>query len=98
MTEINTTVNERTIWNRAFYMLIFVLCLGVAKFVAFMVIVFQFFFVLLTGTPNPKLLTFGLNLSTYVYQGMLFLTFNSETHPYPMGDWPEGRAEIEPDN
>lgn len=71
-------------------MLIFVFCLGVAKFVAFVVIVFQFFSVLFTGTPNPKLRAFGQSLSTYIYQGMLFLTFNSETHPYPMSEWPEG--------
>jgi len=94
-TETEKTVNERTIWNRGLYMLIFIFCLGVAKFVAFVVIVFQFFSVLFTGTPNSKLLSFGQSLSTYIYQGMLFLTFNSETHPYPMGEWPEGEAVIE---
>jgi len=93
--ETDNTVNERTIWNRALYMLLFVFCLGLAKFVAFVVIVFQFFSVLFTGAPNPKLLTFGQSLSSYIYQGMLFLTFNSESHPYPLGDWPEGGPVIE---
>lgn len=94
-TETENTINERTIWNRGLYMLIFIPCLGVAKFVAFVVIVFQFLSVLLTGSTNSKLLLFGQSLSTYIYQGMLFLTFNSETHPYPIGDWPEGEPEID---
>jgi len=97
-TETENKANERTIWNRALFMLIFVFCLGLAKFVAFVVIVFQFLSVLFTGAPNPKLLSFGQSLSTYIYQGMLFLTFNSETHPYPMADWPEGEPEIEKNN
>jgi len=92
-TETENSINERTIWNRGLYMLIFTLCLGVAKMVAFVVIVFQFLSVLFTGSTNPKLLLFGQSLSTYIYQGMLFLTFNSEIHPYPIGDWPEDEPE-----
>lgn len=88
-TDIENQTNERTIWNRGLYMLIFMFCLWVAKFVTYMVVVFQFFVVLFTGSTNAKLLTFGQNLSSYIYQIMRFLTFNSEEHPYPMGDWPE---------
>jgi hypothetical protein len=46
--------------------------------------------VLFTGDTNERLLTLGQNLSTYVYQITLFLTFNSDEHPYPFGDWPDG--------
>ena len=94
-TETESDTNERTIWNRGLYMLMFIFCLGVAKMVAFVVIVFQFLSVLFTGSTNQKLLLFGQSLSTYIYQGMLFLTFNCEAHPYPIGDWPEGELETE---
>ncbi len=89
-TEIENAPNERTIWNRGLYILIFAFCLWLAKFVAFVVVVFQFVSVLFTGSTNAKLLVFGQSLSTYQYQVMLFLTFNSEVHPYPLTDWPEG--------
>jgi len=89
-TETEDELNEHTIWNRGLYMLLFVFCLWLAKFVAFAVIVLQFLLVVFTKSTNPKLLSFGQGLSTYQYQLMLFLTFNSEVHPYPMNDWPAG--------
>ena len=89
-TDAQNTINERTIWNRGLYMLIFAFCLWLAKFVLFMVVVFQFFSVLFTGSTNDRLLSFGQSLSTYSYQVMRFLTFNTEAHPYPKAEWPEG--------
>jgi len=89
-TETINTLNERTIWSRGLYMLLFAFFLWIAKFVAGMVVVVQFFYVVFTNETNEKLLAFGQSLSTYNYQVMLFLTFVSEMHQYPMSDWPEG--------
>jgi len=94
-TETGNEINERTIWNRGLYMLIFILCLWLAKFVAYMVVFFQFITVLFTGSTNARLLTFGQSLSLYVFQVMRFLTFNSEAHPYPLGEWPVAEASDE---
>ena len=77
------------IWRRGLYMLLFAFLLGVAKFVLFTMVLLQFLLVLLAGSPNAQLLVFGQSLSTYIYQVMLFLTFNSEDHPYPFSDWPK---------
>ena len=73
-------------------MLIFMFFLGVVKVVAFIVILFQFLTVLFTADTNKKLVSFGQSLSTYQYQIMMFLTYNSEEHPFPMGEWPEGKV------
>ena len=80
---------DRSVWMRGLYMLIFLFFLGIAKFVAVMVILFQFLSVLFTTEPNKQLLAFGESLSLYHYQVMMFLTYNSEKHPFPMTDWPE---------
>ncbi len=77
-----------TIWQRGLYMLLFAFLLGVAKFVVFTVVMLQFLIVLFTGAPNAQLLALGQSLSSYIYQIILFLTFNSEEHPYPFSDWP----------
>lgn len=95
--ESENTLNQGTIWSRGLYMLLFAFFLWLAKFVAFAVVVVQFFTVVLTGTTNVRLLTFGQSLSIYHYQVFLFLTFNSEQHPYPIGEWPEG-APLASDN
>lgn len=77
-----------TIWKRGLYMLLFAFLLGVAKFVAFVVVMLQFVLMVLNNAPNDQLLSFGRGLSIYTYQVMLFITFNSEEHPYPFNEWP----------
>jgi Domain of unknown function (DUF4389) len=88
--EIKQNLRKRATWLRALYMLLFTVFYGVAEIVLAAVVLFQLLSVLFTGDTNWRLLTLGQNLSTYVYQIMLFLTFNSDEHPYPFGDWPDG--------
>jgi len=52
------------------------------------VIVLQFLWVLFTADKNPALLSFGAQLSTFVYQIYHYLTFNTEQRPFPFSDWP----------
>lgn len=80
---------DRSAWMRGLFMLIFMFFLGVAKFVTFVVVIVQFLNVVFTSDTNQKLLRFGDSLSQYQYQILLFLTYNTEQQPYPMGDWPE---------
>ncbi|MEH6472199.1 MAG: DUF4389 domain-containing protein [Halopseudomonas sp.] len=84
----NKPYADQSAWMRGLMMLIFAFCLGVAKFVMFTVVIFQFLSVLFTSDTNPNLLQFGQALSRYQYQIMLFLTYNSEEQPFPVGDWP----------
>lgn len=88
MDSSNIIKQSSTVWQRGLYMLLFAFLLGMAKFVVFTVVMLQFLFVLLTGSANTQLLTLGQSLSHYIYQIILFLTFNSEDRPYPFSDWP----------
>ena len=87
--EIRKNITAENTWVRLLFMLIFVLLHYVAKVVIGAVIVFQFFTVLFTGHKNEKLLTFGQELSTYIYQIFRFLTFNSDEKAFPFSDWPK---------
>jgi hypothetical protein len=84
----NKPYENKSVWRRGLMMLIFAFCLGIAKFVMGAVVIFQFLNVLFTGQTNGNLLTFGHQLSRYQYQIMLFLTYNSEEQPFPVGVWP----------
>ena len=79
---------NKSVWRRGLMILIFAFCLGIAKFVMGAVVIFQFLNVLFTGQTNGNLLIFGQQLSRYQYQIMLFLTYNSEEQPFPVGAWP----------
>lgn len=80
---------NRSVWLRGLFMLIFIFFMGVTKFVTIVVVGFQFLVILFTAEKNNNLLMFGKSLSVYEYQVMLYLTYNSEFKPFPMGDWPK---------
>lgn len=88
--DIKQNLKERKTWLRGLYMLMFLVFYSVAKVIVVAVIGFQFILTLVTGKTNDRLIKLGQSLSTYIYQVLLFLTFNSEQHPYPFGAWPKG--------
>lgn len=87
--ELKENVKNPNVWVRLAYMGLFAVTYWVAEAVLMVVVVFQFLSVLLTGKKNEKILTFGAQLSTYIYQIISYLTYNSEYKPFPLNDWPE---------
>jgi len=75
-------------WLRGFFMLIFIFVYLVARPVLWAIIFFQFVSTLLSGKVNERLLDLGMSLSTYHYQIITFLTYNTEEKPYPFSPWP----------
>lgn len=86
--ELKRNFRRREIWIRGFYMLLFAIIYGVSKVVLGALVVFQFGFVLFTTRRNGPLLRFGASLSRFLYEVLLFLTFNTERKPFPFADWP----------
>lgn len=82
----NMTASET--WLRGLFMLLFVFLLMVARVVTGAVLVIQFLFTVFTGHCNDNLREFGANLAMYVYQALLFVTYNSESKPFPFSPWP----------
>ena len=89
MNEQTKSFRDKNVWMRGLFMLLFLFLLGVAKFVAFVVILVQFLTVLFTSKTNEQLLRFGETLSIYHYQVIMYLTYNLEEQPFPMNDWPQ---------
>jgi hypothetical protein len=87
-TTLKSNLSRRSTWQRGLYMVLFALIYWVAKVVVAAVVVLQFGFVLISGRTNRQLLDFGHGLSTFVYQVLLFLTFNADDRPFPFSPWP----------
>ena len=83
-------IKSRATWLRALYMLLFVFIFHVAEAVLAAVVVFQLLVVIFTAQPNARLLRFGQDLGTFIYQIVRFLTYNTEDRPFPFSEWPEG--------
>lgn len=90
--EIKDNIKQQSTWIRGLYMVLFSIFYTIADFVLFAVVVFQFILKLFTGDTNDRLRNLGLSISTYIYEILQFLSFNSEQHPYPFGSWPKGES------
>lgn len=82
-------VKRSSTWVRLAYMLFFGLLIAVARLVLGIVVVGQFLMVLITGDDNDNLRNLGQGLAKWIYQGILFLTFNTDVKPFPFDEWPE---------
>ena|SRR5664279_1838315 len=88
MTEqINDNLKQLSSWKRIFFMLIFAAIGSLVRMLLWAVIILQVASTLITGKANVNTLNFGRNLSIYTYHILLFLTFNTETRPFPFSDW-----------
>ena len=88
--ELKKHIREPKTWLRGLYILMFFVFYSVAKIIIFAIVLFQFILTVITGKTNERLVKLGLSLSTYSYQILTFLTFNTDYHPYPFGEWPSG--------
>jgi len=77
------------IWIRALNMVLFMFAYGIAKAIIVFVTLFQFISILFTGRANEPLLSFGKNLSVFIYEVLEFQTFNTEIRPFPFSTWPD---------
>jgi hypothetical protein len=85
--QISYNLTQLGTWKRIFFMLIFAAIGGLVRMLLWAVILLQVASALLTGKANQNILNFGRSLSIYTYHILLFLTFNTETLPFPFSDW-----------
>lgn len=91
--EIKEKLGNTDVWSRGLYMLLFILILGLTKFVVGVVVLFQFLTNLFTGSCNDRLTDFGQRLAQYLSQTVLFLCYSTEEKPFPFSDWPTSENE-----
>ncbi len=88
--DVKDNIKKQSTWIRGLYMLLFSVFYTFADILLITIVMFQFVLKLLTGDTNDRLRKLGQSISTYIYQILQFLSFNSEQHPYPFGAWPKG--------
>ena len=85
----NKLLNPKHWVRLALMLLMYVILSLLIKAVLFIVLFVQWILVMLNGEPNARLLHFTKGMNVYAYQIMEFITFNSDTRPFPLSDWPE---------
>jgi hypothetical protein len=82
----NLTASET--WIRGLFILLVAFFLFVARVVTGAVVIIQFLFTVFAGEVNDNLQRFGASLARYIYQCLLFVTYNSDNKPFPFTPWP----------
>lgn len=90
--ELRKNLTAADTWVRGVFMVLFAIVYGVAIGVLFLVIPFQFCHTLFVGKPSDPLLDFSENLCAYVYEILLYVSFNSDERPFPFAPWPSERT------
>jgi len=86
---IKENTEDKSIWKRILYMLLFVFAYSAAEVVMGIVVLIQLIITLVKGSTNDRLKVFGKQVALYIYDVMLFLTFNTEEMPFPFTAWPD---------
>ena len=81
-------VTAKPTWTRGLYILLFIVIYNIAEIVVYAVVILQFLFTLFGGDRNAQLQSLGKNLSTFIYQVFMYITYNSDERPYPFAPWP----------
>ena len=84
----NMSLTNVSTWIRLAYMVLFALLVMAARLLVSIVVILQFALVLVFGRDNENLRSLGQGLGKWVYQAIMFLTFNSNDKPFPFDEWP----------
>lgn len=86
--DIKARISSSKHWTRLVYMLLFALMLHVASIAMWVLCAMQFLFSLFTGKDNENLRYLGKSITRFIGQALDFLTYNTETRPFPFAEWP----------
>jgi|FLOH01.1.fsa_nt_gi hypothetical protein len=91
--ELDTIVDnirQPSVWIRIVFMLGFAVVLNVIILpIIIVLLIVQALFSVITGESNENLRFFAAALEQYVSQIVKFLTYNSETKPFPFSEFPQ---------
>lgn len=86
--ELKQNISRTETWIRLLYMMLFAVIYSFAGVVLGAIVLLQFGFVLFTATRNPHLLRVGASMSLFLYQILLYITYNTDERPFPFSEWP----------
>ena len=101
MAAINTEQLKRNVttgstWLRLVFMIVFGVFFGIGSWVIGAIAVFQFLHTLFSGSPNRRLLGFSGSLGRYLGQLACYVSYHTDSKPFPFSDWPAAAPSASP--
>ena len=91
--DLRDKLTKGATWRRLIFMVLFGVAVYVTGVILIAVVIVQFLFKLFTGAPIERLRALGQSLGVYAYEIILYVTFFTDTRPYPFKPWPRGATQ-----
>ena len=82
-------LKQSSVWVRIILMVAFAVVLYPVFLVLLVLMIAQMLFVIITGESNANLRSLGVVLSAYVFQIVQFMSYVTDTKPFPFSDFPK---------
>jgi len=89
MEDVNNTEHPKANLTRLVYMILYLIIGKVISIILTVIAVGQLIYTWVSGTPNEKVLPFTKSMAEYTKQIVLYVSFNTDTKPWPSSDWPK---------
>jgi hypothetical protein len=89
MSDSNKEIKRSDILIRGLYMLFFFAAGRISLTLIYILSFIQFILQFTFKETNPRILKFTKPLSQYLHQIADFLTYKTETKPWPFSEWPK---------
>ena len=93
MQALKNNLTSEAFWLRLAFMILSVILLEIAASVLILLVFFQFLYRLFNETNQESIYNFSSSLSQFILQSYQFLSYQTETKPFPFSDWPAPTAQ-----
>jgi hypothetical protein len=89
MQALKDNLTSEAFWLRLVFMLLNLVLVEIAASVMVLLVVGQFLYRLFYGASHVTILQFSNSLGRFILHSYRFLSYQTETKPFPFSDWPE---------
>lgn len=91
MQAFKNNLTSEAFWLRLAFMMLSLLLLKIAAPILVLLVVGQFLYRLFNGSSHLAILKFSNSLGRFILHSYRFLSYQTESKPFPFNDWPEAQ-------
>jgi len=89
MQAFKNNLTSEAFWIRLAFMMLNFLLVEIASSILVLLVVGQFLYRLFNEDSHPAILKFSNSLGRFILHSYRFLSYQTQSKPFPFNDWPE---------
>jgi hypothetical protein len=89
MQAFKNNLTSEAFWLRLVFMLLSLLLVEIAASILVLLVIAQFLYRLFNVSSHQAMLQFSNSLGRFILHSYRFLSYQTESKPFPFSDWPE---------